>query len=102
MRSERARARLMAGVGSVLTLFSAMVAVHAAQTVPTTGLAAHWPLDTSTTTTIDVGGTVNNVATLVGSPPSVPALFSNGLQFASANSRKLTGSSRAARRSCGS
>jgi hypothetical protein len=90
MRSERARARLVAGLGSVLALFSVMVAVHAAQTVPTTGLAAHWPLDASTTTTIDVGGSVNNVATLVGSPPSVPALFSNGLQFASANSRKLT------------
>jgi hypothetical protein len=89
MRSERARARLVAGLGSIITLFSLMLAVDALQTVPGTSIAAHWPLDTSTTTTSDVAG-VDNVATLVGSPPTVPALFGNGLQFASASSRRLT------------
>jgi len=77
-------------VGSIITLFSLMLAVDALQTVPGTSIAAHWPLDTSTTTTADVGGAVDNVATLVGSPPTVPGLFGNGLQFASASSRRLT------------
>jgi hypothetical protein len=90
MGSDRSRARCIAGLGSIIALFSLMMAVHALQVVPGTSIAAHWPLDASTTTTVDVGGSVDNFATLVGSPPTVPGLFGNGIQLASANSRKLT------------
>lgn len=78
----RFRARLVAGLGSFVTLFVLMLAVDAAQTVPTGNIAGHWPLDTITTTTADVSGN-SNTATLVSTPTSAAGLFGNGLTFAS-------------------
>lgn len=89
MQIERTPARWVAGMGSIVSLFGLMLGVDALQTVPPGNIAAHWPLDSATTTTADVSGN-SNTATLVNSPTSTAALFGNGLQFASASSRSLT------------
>src|ERR1041384_7451550 len=84
MRAERPGARLTAGLGSILPLFGIMLAVDANQTVPTTGLSAHWPFDSATTPSPDVSGNANN-ATLTNGPKAVAALFGNGLNFDGTN-----------------
>lgn len=91
MNVERTRARLVAGLGSFALLFTLMLGVHALQTVPAGTIAAHWPLDSATTTTPDVSANANT-ATLVNTPATaiVPGLFGNGMQFASASKRSLT------------
>src|SRR5262245_51680893 len=90
MHVERTRARLVAGLGSIVTLFFLMLGVDALQTVPTGTIAAHWPLDTVTApTTADVSGNANT-ATLVAAPVAQTALFGNGIKFASASKQSLT------------
>lgn len=93
MHSDRAQARLVAGLGSFVCLFGLMLAVQAAQTVPGTDIAGHWPLDTINTTPANTTADLspnNNVATLVSGPTSTPGLFGNGLQFTSTSKRYLT------------
>ncbi len=90
MHVERTRARLVAGLGSIVTLFFLMLGVDALQTVPTGTIAAHWPLDTVTApTTADVSGNANT-ATLVAAPVAQTALFGNGIKFTSASKQSLS------------
>jgi hypothetical protein len=89
MHNERTRARLVAGLGSIVALFFLMLGVDALQTVPAGSIAAQWPLDSVTTTTADVSGN-NNTATLVAAPTSQVALFGNGLKFVSGTKQSLS------------
>jgi hypothetical protein len=85
MRVREARQRRVVW-GSVATLFSLILSVDANQTVPTTGLAGHWPFDSAASPSPDVSGHLNN-AVLTHSPTVGTGLFGSGLHFAAASSQ---------------